>query len=761
MQLEFHPVGGPWLVAIAATVLFALLGLAPRHVKLPWGRALMLRTLRLLAVVLVLLAMLRPTLKYTETRSVETTLLVLVDASRSMQVVDSLGGSSRWDSLKQMLSDASIDFAQLAEKSKVKFVEFTDTTRPLSQLLAGDEVVPKLDELPAGDQSAIGAALADVLDSDERLVGVLLLSDGTQRAITPRDAVPQLVARQLAAEQVPLYTFTFGQPGGSERADLAIEDMVVSDTLFAGAPANVNGQLRSDGYLNQPVQVQLEWETDEGEMEVVAAKQPTPLEASARIPLSLAHTPRTSGEYKVTLRAVSPAGELVTTNNVASTFVTVRDGGIKILFLSGAKQIGGRAGGREQRFVRDTLATSPDMLVTHRVVDYAPAEIDLQSELVPGRWDVVVLDDVDTLGLNAASWRAMAEMVKQGTGLVMLGGHHSFGPGGFRTNPVGDLLPIEIGIAERQQFGEAIRDDVQLPSPVVMVPTQLGLAHPVLQIAKGDELSTTWQSLPPLDGANVFSPTTLKPNAVVLTQTEDSRSRPLLVAGQSGNGRVMAFAGDSTWRWQMQGKVDPFRRFWRQLMLWLAKKDSREQGQAYIELATRRVSRGGLLELEVGFDRPETEQTSDLTFDVTMTSPDGTTESLVTTTAGVDRRAANYAALGKPGDYSVEVKVSAGETELDSARARFLVPDEDLELDRPAADPGLMAQLAATTAAAGGRALAPEELSGLIRELADQPVETTEDVLARVTYWDKWPFFLTFVAVVATEWWLRKRWGLV
>ncbi len=757
MQLDFHPVGGPWLVALAATVLFALLGLAPRHVKLPWGRALVLRTLRLLAVVLVVLAMLRPTLKYTETRSVETTMLVLVDASRSMQVADSLGGLSRWDSLKQMLSDASSDFARLAEKSKVKFVEFTDTTRQLTS----EAVLPTLAELPTGDQSAIGAALADVLDGDERLIGVMLLSDGSQRAITPRDAVPQLVARQLAAEQVPLYTFTFGQSGGSERADLAIEDLVVSDTLFAAAPASVNGQLRSDGYLNQPVQVQLEWENVDGEMEVVAAKQPTPLEASARIPLSLSHTPRTPGEYKVTLRAVSPAGELVTTNNEASTFVTVREGGINILFLSGAKQIGGRAGGREQRFVRDTLATSPDMLVTHRVVDYAPAEIDLQSELVPDRWDVVVLDDVDTLGLNAASWRAMAEMVKQGTGLIMLGGYHSFGPGGFRTNPVGDLLPIEIGIAERQQFGEAIRDDVQLPPPVPMVPTQLGLSHPVLQIAADDELQATWQSLPPLDGANAFSPTGLKPNALVLTQTQGPRPRPLLVAGQSGNGRVMALAGDSTWRWQMQGKDDPFRRFWRQMMLWLAKKDTREQGRAYIELASRRVSRGGLLELEVGFDRPESDQTSDLSFDATITSPDGATQSLNTTTAGVDRRAANYAALGTPGDYLVEVKVSAGGELLDTASARFLVPDEDLELDRPAADPGLMAQLATTTAAAGGQALAPEELSKLIRELADQPVETTEDVLARVTYWDKWPFFLTFVAVVSTEWWLRKRWGLV
>jgi uncharacterized membrane protein len=756
MQLDFHPVGGPWLVAIIATMLFALLGLVPTHIKLSAGRVWMLRILRLLAVVLVLLAMLRPTLKYTQTRTVETTLVVLVDGSRSMQVVDSLAGTSRWQSLRQLLGDASSDFARLGEHAKVKFVEFTRTTRPL----ATDAAVPTLADEPTGDESAIGAALADVLDSDERLLGVVLLSDGAQRGVAPRDAAPQIVARQLAAERVPLYTFTFGQPGGSDRADLAIDDLVIGDTLFAGAPARASGQLRSEGYLNQGVQVQLMWEDNQGQMAAVAATQVTPLESSARIPLSLSHTPILPGEYKVSLVATPAEGELVTTNNQQSTFVTVREGGIKILMLSGAKQPGGRAGGREQRFIRDTLATSPDMLVSYRLIDYQPAEIDLTSELVPDRWDVIVLDDVDSTGLNAASWRAMAELVSRGTGLVMLGGYHSFGPGGFRNNAVGSVLPIEIGVAERQQFGEAIRTDVHLPPPVVAQPTPLGLAHPILQIATTDGTEAAWAALPPLDGANSFSPTGIKSNGQVLLESAAPRRQPLLVAGQSGNGRVLAFAGDSTWRWQMEGHPEPFRRFWRQTMLWLAKKDTREQGRAYIELASRRISRGGLLEFEVGFDRPESE-TTDIEFEVVVTAKDGSSQAIETAPSGRDRRAGNYAALGTPGDYVVEVKVTAGDTLLDAARARFLVPDEDLELDRPAAEPALMAQLASVTAAAGGLALAPEELGSLIARLADLPVETTEEVLARITYWDKWPFFLAFVAVVGTEWWLRKRWGLV
>ena len=81
--------------------------------------------------------------------------------------------------------------------------------------------------------------------------------------------------------------------------------------------------------------------------------------------------PHTPGEYKVTLRVEPRDGELVTTNNEASTFVTVRKGGINVLYLVGAKRIGGGPG-PEQRFVRAALAQSPDIVVERRLLNYEP-----------------------------------------------------------------------------------------------------------------------------------------------------------------------------------------------------------------------------------------------------------------------------------------------------------------------------------------------------------------------------------------------------
>ena len=107
----------------------------------------------------------------------------------------------------------------------------------------------------------------------------------------------------------------------------------------------------------------------------------------------------------------------------------------------------------------------------------------------------------------------------------MLGGYHSFGPGGFRDSPLADVLPINIGPAQRQSFGEPLREDVHLPGPVRMRPAApLGLRHPMMQIgvridSQGRRRSSRqarlptqiWTKLPPLDGANLIERRELKP----------------------------------------------------------------------------------------------------------------------------------------------------------------------------------------------------------------------------------------------------------
>ena len=104
------------------------------------------------------------------------------------------------------------------------------------------------------------------------------------------------------------------------------------------------------------------------------------------------------------------------------------------------------------------------------------------------------------------------------------------------------------------------------------------------------------------------------------------------------------------------------------------------------------------------------------------------------------------------------MKVTQKGQDYGSARARFVVFQQDLELDNASADADTMESLAAMT---GGQSLAPEELPELIKRLAEQTSQFEIQQETKKTFWDTWPFFLILVALLTVEWYLRKRWGLV
>ena len=113
------------------------------------------------------------------------------------------------------------------------------------------------------------------------------------------------------------------------------------------------------------------------------------------------------------------------------------------------------------------------------------------------------------------------------------------------------------------------------------------------------------------------------------------------------------------------------------------------------------------------------------------------------------------------GDYTLSISATAGGKSLGSAKVQFLVYEQDLELDNPAADPTLLASLAKITEQAGGQSLAPEELPDLLERIKRQPQELEVQTQIKHTPWDTWPFMLLFMSIICFEWFLRKRWGLV
>ncbi len=95
--------------------------------------------------------------------------------------------------------------------------------------------------------------------------------------------------------------------------------------------------------------------------------------------------------------------------------------------------------------------------------------------------------------------------------------------------------------------------------------------------------------------------------------------------------------------------------------------------------------------------------------------------------------------------------------EIGRDTGRFLVYQDDRELENPSADLALARQIAAITE---GEAVTPERLTTYLKGL-DRSAYTEYVSASEHRVWDNWPFLLIFTALLTLEWWLRKRHGWV
>jgi len=751
LRWSVNPVGGDhYLVIVAVAVGLVLLTLlvGPSFGGTVPRRRRILHILRLSVVAMLVVAMLRPAIVYTDTSRQSATVLLVFDKSRSMSVPDAVNGRTRWEALRQTVENARGQLAELAERFEVKAYTFDVAPQPVG--LQGGSV--ELADLPDGPETAIGACLEDLLreHSGKRVLGVLLFSDGAQRAYPPRDILPQTVAARMKHLGWPLFTFRFGQARGLGQAqDVAVTELVADQTVFVKNELSISGQVRIDGYANRPVPLRLVVQRPDGQSEVAGQQEVQVAGDGQRVSVRFSFIPQQAGEYKLTLEAEVQPGELVTTNNAMTTFVNALKGGLRVLYLEADWR-------PEVKFLRRSLDASPDIHVDYRRFDPERPETrpgDADQFFRPDKYDVFMLGDIDSTAFSNAEWGALRDRVEHGAGLIMLGGGHSFGPGGYATTPLADVLPVEMHANERQQKDTPFPPDLHILQPVRMIPTQLGQMHFSLRLAyTAGQSAAKWAQLPPLDGANRLRE---KRTARVLAATEDNQ--PLLVAHDFGEGRVLAFAGDSTWRWWMHGFQAEHKRFWRQIVLWLAKKDQSTEGNVWIKLAQRRFAPGQRVEASFGAQSPTGEPIADAAYRVEVEMPGGGKQ-VVSAVGTPEGATASFQETFQPGDYTFVVTASQGQQELGSTRARFTVFQQDLELDNATAEAGTLDNLAAIS---GGQSHAPEELPSVLKRFLDDVESLEVAVETRRSLWDTWPFFLLLVSLLGTEWFLRKRWGLV
>ena len=126
------------------------------------------------------------------------------------------------------------------------------------------------------------------------------------------------------------------------------------------------------------------------------------------------------GNYTLTVEADSQDGELLVENNQQVSFLTVAEGGLRVLYL-----FGNRVG--EQLELKRTLGSLPDIelvpLFVKRPKDNDPVlrESDIDSD----QYDVLLIEDVPAAAFGTENINLITKAVEDGKGIMMIGGFYS------------------------------------------------------------------------------------------------------------------------------------------------------------------------------------------------------------------------------------------------------------------------------------------------------------------------------------------------
>ena len=288
-----------------------------------------------------------------------------------------------------------------------------DVSDLLDRLAAEPERAMPAEEREETNISA-GLDLAAWAIPPDRGGRLLLVSDGWETQGDVRGVVRDLARRNIAVDTVPL------SPTPPGVIDAAVEAIEAPARVPQGIPFEVRATLRA----THPGSAVVSLVADR----VAVARQETRLnrgDTEVAFPV----TAESLGEHRYGVRVMMLADE-EPRNDLAETSVVVA-GRPRILWLGTTH---GAPSGSDFHVTRAAPEAGSDF--GRRLAEF----------------DAVVLADVraDELPANFAE-QIRHYVVRLGGGFLMLGGVHSFGPGGYRGTPIESVLPVMLDPGDRRK----------------------------------------------------------------------------------------------------------------------------------------------------------------------------------------------------------------------------------------------------------------------------------------------------------------------
>ncbi len=679
--------------------------------------------------------------------------VVVIDDSLSMSIpldADSSGAQGparRIDRVNSLLDDG---FAEdLGQHRRLSFRRLSAPSRSKNGPPTVSEPVAPRTDLPATLQAVLDTA------ADPELAEIILLTDGAGTGTPDYESLNV----KLVNRGIKLYPITVTD-NDSDLRDVSIRSLRSSPYVRAFDHFAVSYKLSSHGYEQQTAVI-----------EVVNAADPDKVLESRRLDLGdrAEHSGAfilppfgRAGKLELLVRIRALPGERVLENNQARLAVNVVDEPIKVLYIDNFPRT---------EFLHTKWSIDRDPTIALTTMNRMPGggwNVQGSNVLLenPGagfpddlgellKYDVVILGSISRGYFSAGDARFerklsnLARFVSgRGGGLIVMGGHRSYGQGRYHNSPLAPLLPFEL-----PEYGDSrfLTEDFQAEL------TGLGQFHPIVQLGSEDrENSQAWQELPALNGCNVVGKPRPGAQVLAVAGAEIDGEKPILIAArQYGYGRVVASTAYAMYLWRLGSPVeeghDPLKQFWRQAVRYVAPDPRLVADSLNLDLGGRHYAEGETIRVVCRPLNPNYEALANRKIRVEVIRPDGRTSALLLR----DNR-------DEPGTYRGRLTLEqAGTYQIAAHDTQNEKLRDEVELTAAASNEEYLhfgrmdQQLPVAAETSGGRLVGWREAADLPAAMEAAPRKSSRQIAAPL--WASPLLMLLLVAVFAFEWFLRKR----
>jgi len=650
---------------------------------------------------------------------------------------------------------------------------------------AFDQSLAPLLSLASANATGDGTGLADALDGllavprKDPLVGVVLCSDGIENLRADAEAA----AKRYRRKGIPIHTLTVGTT--NDQQDIIVENVQVKSAVPNQSPIKAAIDLRTSGYRDQAVPVQILRRN-----QVVAFQTVTLKEGGQRVEIEF--TPRERGFQIYEVRVPEQKGEWLFSNNRKQFGLEVVDATIRVIYMEGTPQQPSSPI-PEWKYLKDALESDPNIKVktlyrqlgaNGQFLNTLDSDPETGVKIYPVEhpthgfprtmdellnYDVIIHSDIKKESFTADQLQNIAKLVEEhGGGFVMIGGNSAFGKGGYHRTILDRIIPVAM---EQENDSQARPFRLQVP------PT--AFSHPMIALgATREETERIWnKKFPILYGCNLVD--RAKPGAVVLGEDPLLRNaygpRLILAVQNIGKGRSMAFTSDTTRTWGRDFEttwgepVNPslpvserncdsryYRQFWVNAVRWLASgRLGRTNSPVSLELARSYCLPDQQVTATVKVRDRELNAIDAADVTLMLSAGDKTNPPV---NARFDRVRQSYSVDLLPpgaGDYIVTAVANRRGEKLGEDRQLLMCESTDREMADLRARPDLMANIARITR---GEALTPTD-GGPVPSLFGAPPPATVEY-RRTPLWDRSWWLGTIVFLLTVEWVVRRLNGL-